>query len=436
MLNNFMLIISNYSYMVIAILIFIITYTIIITEKINRTVITLFAAIIMILIHVIDEEGAIKAIDFNTIGLLIGMMIIVNILKKTGVFQFVAIKAAKYAKGDPWKIILFFAIMTAISSAFLDNVTTILLIAPVTFVITDTLKINPIPFLITEIFAANIGGTATLIGDPPNIMIGGRTDLGFLDFLFNLTPVIIVIFILTIFLLKIIYRKSIIATDENKLKIMEFDESKTIKDKPLLIKSLIVLSITIIGFTIHELDFINVDTAIIALLGASLLLLISKVEVEEVLLEIEWPTIFFFIALFIIVGGLEAQHIIDNLAEYMFSMTQGNLMLTALLILWLSAIASSFLDNIPFVSVMIPLINSFSERCAGMDINPLWWALALGACLGGNGTLIGASANVIVGGMLDKNGHKLSFIKYMKIGFPLMIVSIIVSTVYLIIFYL
>ncbi|QVK19537.1 ArsB/NhaD family transporter [Mycoplasmatota bacterium] len=424
--------------MITAILIFIVTYIFIITEKINRTVITLFAAIVMIVIHIIDEESAIKAIDFNTIGLLVGMMIIVNILKRTGVFQFIAIKAAKYAKGDPWKIILFFSVITALSSAFLDNVTTILLIAPVTFVITDTLKINPIPFLTTEILAANIGGTATLIGDPPNIMIGGKTDLGFLDFITNLGPVIIVIFIITLFILKLLYRKSLKVEKENKLKIMDFDESKTIKDKPLLIKSLIVLGITIIGFTIHEIPFINVETSIVALLGASLLLLISKVDVEEILLEIEWPTIFFFIGLFIIVGGLEQQQIIHKLAHNLFTFTKGNMLFTALVILWLSALASSFLDNIPFVSVMIPLIKNFPEYGGnmGIDITPLWWALALGACLGGNGTLIGASSNVIVSGLLEKNGNKLSFLKYMKIGFPLMIVSVVISMIYLVIFYL
>jgi len=436
MFNNFLS--SGNSYMVAAVLIFIGTYVFIISEKINRTVITLFAAVLMILLHIIDEESAIKAIDFNTIGLLIGMMIIVGILKRTGVFQYIAIKAAKYAKGDPWKILLFFAIITAISSAFLDNVTTILLIAPVTFVITDTLKVNPIPFLITEILAANIGGTATLIGDPPNIMIGGQTDLSFLDFLFNLSPVVIIILISTLFILKFIYGKSMIVEKQNKMKIMKFDESKAIRDKSLLIKCGIVLGITIVGFTIHDLPFINVDTSIVALFGATLLLIISKVDVEEVLLEIEWTTIFFFLGLFIIVGGLKEQGIIENLANYLFTFTQGNLLLTALLILWISAIASSFLDNIPFVSVMIPLITSFSEQSAniGVDITPLWWALALGACLGGNGTLIGASANVIVGGMLEKKGYKLSFVNYMKIGFPLMILSVFIAMLYLIIFYL
>ncbi len=430
-MNNAILFATGYPYMLTSILIFIAVYVFIISEKINRTVITLFGAAFMILVHIIDEQTAVLAIDFNTIGLLIGMMMIVSILKRTGIFQYMAIKAAKYAKGEPWKIILFFSIITAISSAFLDNVTTILLIAPVTIVITDTLKVNPVPYLISEILAANIGGTATLIGDPPNIMIGGQTDLGFLDFIINLGPIVIVIFIVTLFLLKIIYRKSLDVDKENQLNLMKFDESKTIKDKALLIKCLIVLALTIIGFTLHEV--LHVNTATVALFGASTLLIISKIEVEEIFLEIEWTTIFFFIGLFIIIGGLEAQHVIDNLATALLNFTKGDLILTALLILWLSAIASSFLDNIPFVGVMIPLISTFEGV---MNITPLWWALALGACLGGNGSMIGASCNVIACGVLDKNGHRLSYFRYMKIGFPLMIVSIIISMIYLLLFYL
>ena len=416
----------------IPITIFLVIYGIIISEKINRTAISLFGAIVMIILGILNQEQAIEHIDFNTIGLLVGMMIIVNILKRTGVFEYLAIRAAKKAKGDPWKILVLFAIITAFSSAFLDNVTTILLIVPVTLVITDTLETNPIPFMFTEILIANIGGTATLIGDPPNIMIGSATGLGFVDFLVNLTPVVIVISFVVLFLLKLIYKDFLKAKDENKQKIMKMDETITIKDTLLLKKSLIVLFITILGFMVHA-QF-HLESATVALGGAALLLVISKIDPEEILFEVEWTTIFFFMGLFILVGSLVEVGVIDNLAKKMLELTKGNLFVTTLTILWVSAIASAFLDNIPFVATMIPLIKAMTAS-GQLDANPLWWALALGACLGGNGTIIGASANVIVTGIMAKEGRPVSFMSFMRIGFPMMIVSIIISTIYLILFY-
>ena len=416
----------------IPITIFLVIYGIIISEKINRTAISLFGAIVMIILGILNQEQAIEHIDFNTIGLLVGMMIIVNILKRTGVFEYLAIRAAKKAKGDPWKILVLFAIITALSSAFLDNVTTILLIVPVTLVITDTLDTNPIPFMFTEILIANIGGTATLIGDPPNIMIGSATGLGFVDFIVNLAPVVIVISVATLFLLKLIYKDFLKAKDENKQKIMKMDETITIKDTLLLKKSLIVLFITILGFMVHA-QF-HLESATVALGGAALLLVISKIDPEEILFEVEWTTIFFFMGLFILVGSLVEVGVIDNLAKKMLELTKGNLFVTTLTILWVSAIASAFLDNIPFVATMIPLIKAMTAS-GQLDANPLWWALALGACLGGNGTIIGASANVIVTGIMAKEGRPVSFMSFMRIGFPMMIVSIIISTIYLILFY-
>jgi Na+/H+ antiporter NhaD/arsenite permease-like protein len=421
------------SQVVLAVGIFVITYLIIMSEKLNRTAVALVGAVVLLIFNVITQEQAVHHIDFNTIGLLIGMMIIVNIMKRSGIFEYIAIVAAKRAKGDPLKILILFAIFTAISSAFLDNVTTILLIVPVTIVITDALKISPVPILTPLILFANIGGTATLIGDPPNIMIGSATGLGFNDFLFNLAPVVVVIFLVTIFVVKIMYKKKLEVSNEQKSVIMKFDESLAIKDGKLLKKSLFVLGLTILGFMLHQ-QF-GYESATVAFLGASLLLLISGINPEEVLLEVEWTTIFFFASLFVLVGGLEKVGVIDLLASKLLTVTNGNLFMTAMMVLWGAAIASAFLDNIPFVATMIPLIKSIGALSA-MSITPLWWALALGACLGGNGTLVGASANVIVSGMLEKHGEKLGFIEYMKVGFPLMIVSVAISSVYLVVFYL
>lgn len=420
-------------HLLVALVVFIGTYVIIISEKINRTAIAMFGAVAMLVLGIINQEDAIHHVDFNTIGLLVGMMIIVNILKRTGVFEYLAIKAAKKAKGDPWKIILFFSIITAVSSALLDNVTTILLIVPVTLVITDKLELNPIPFLIPEILIANIGGTATLIGDPPNIMIGSATGLGFMDFVTNLAPVVIVIFAVTLFLLKIVNGKNYHAEKEKRDRILSMNEGVAIRDKKLLIKSGIVLALTMLGFVLHQK--LGFESATVALFGAASLLLISGIDPEEILIEVEWPTIFFFMGLFILVGALVEVGLIEQLAAKLLEITDGNLMLTAMVILWVSAIASAFLDNIPFVATMIPLIKSM-EQMSTMDVGPLWWALALGACLGGNGTLVGASANVIVSGILEKHGNKLSFGRYFKVGFPMMLVSVAIASVYLLVFYL
>lgn len=418
---------------IMALLIFVCIYGIIISEKINRTSISLLGAVLMLVVGVLNQEQAIHHVDFNTIGLLVGMMIIVNILRRTGIFEFLAIKAAKRAGGDPWKIIVLFSIITAVSSALLDNVTTILLIVPVTLVITDTLEINPIPFMITEILIANIGGAATLIGDPPNIMIGSVSGLGFTDFIVNMGPVIIVVFIVTLFILKVIYGKDFVIDAEKKKRIFNMNESVAIKDFKLLKKSGAVLLLTMVGFMLHQ--SLGLESATIALFGAGILLVISKIDPEEILVEVEWPTIFFFMALFILVGALVEVGIIDSLAIKLIDFTKGNLFVTAMFVLWVSAIASAFLDNIPFVATMIPLIKSI-EVMGTMPVGPLWWALALGACLGGNGTLVGASANVIVSGILEKRGNKLSFGEYIKVGFPLMLVSVTISSVYLAVFYL
>lgn len=421
------------SQVVLAVGIFVITYLIIMSEKLNRTAVALVGAVILLMFNIITQEEAIHHIDFNTIGLLVGMMIIVNIMRRSGIFEYIAIVAAKRAKGDPLKILVLFAIITAISSAFLDNVTTILLIVPVTMVITDALRISPVPILVPLILFANIGGTATLIGDPPNIMIGSATGLGFNDFMFNLAPVVIIIFIATLFIVKVMNKNSLTVTEEQKAVVMKFDESLAIEDHELLKKSLFVLGLTILGFMLHQR--LGYESATVAFLGASLLLLISGINPEEILVDVEWPTIFFFGALFVLVGGLEMVGVIDMMADKLLTITSGNLVLTAMLILWGAAIASAFLDNIPFVATMIPLIKSIGAM-SDMSIMPLWWALALGACLGGNGTLVGASANVIVSGMLEKHGERLGFVEYMKVGFPMMLLSVAIASAYLMVFYL
>lgn len=419
--------------MLFSVSLFVGVYIFIITEKIHRTVIAVFGAMLLIMFHLLSQESAIEFIDFNTIGLLVGMMIIVGITKKTGIFEYLAIRAAKIAKGDPWRILVLFSIITAIASALLDNVTTILLIVPVTLVITDALDVNPVPFLIAEVMMANVGGTGTLIGDPPNIMIGSANNIGFMSFLINLMPVVIVIFVVILTILRFTIGRQMVISEEQKKRVLSMNEHIAIRDKTLLIKCIIVLVLTMLGFMLHEV--LGYHSATVALIGGSVLLIVSSAEPEDVFLEIEWSTIFFFMALFVLVGGLEEAGVIEKLATQMISLTQGNLFMTAMVILWVSAIASAFLDNIPFVATMIPLIQNIGTM-TNMNIMPLWWALALGACLGGNGTIIGASANVIAIGFLNKHGYRVSFMSYMKMTFPLMIVSIVISTIYLVIFYI
>ncbi len=413
--------------------IFIAVYGLIISDKIHRTVVALLGAGLVILTHILSTEEAIQAIDFNTIGLLIGMMVIVGITKQTGVFEYLAIKAAKISKGHPLQLMVYLALVTAVLSAILDNVTTVLLIVPVSFAIAEKLQISPIPFLIVEILSSNIGGTATLIGDPPNIMIGSATDLGFMDFIVNLAPVIVLIYVVTLFLLKLIYRKQLVTTPALQQSIMELKENDIIKNYPLLHKSLLVLSLTIIGFILHQ--WIHVESSAIALCGATLLLLLSKENPEHAFYAVEWPVIFFFGGLFVLVGALEHVGVISYIAQESLVLTHGNIVYTSMLIVWIAAIASAFVDNIPLVATMIPLIQEMGRLGGIENLNLLWWALSLGACLGGNGTIVGASANVVVIGMAEKRGFKITFLSFFKIAFPLMILSIIISSGYLLLWY-
>jgi Na+/H+ antiporter NhaD/arsenite permease-like protein len=433
--------ISNLQYYV-AIAIFLITYAIIISEKINRAVIAMLGAALMIIFGIVDLHKAFTYhIEWGTITLLIGMMILVGITSKSGFFQYVAIKAAKLAKGRPLRILVMLSLLTAVLSAFLDNVTTVLLIVPVTFSITRMLQVNPVPYLISEVLFSNIGGTATLIGDPPNIMIGSANKhLDFNAFLFNLTPIVLIITVVTVTILAFIYRRQL-KTDEKLVnQLMNINEMEYIKDALLLKKSVSVLALTILGFILHSV--IAVDAAVIAITGAVILMLIGvqEHEIEEVFASVEWVTIFFFAGLFTLVGGLVDIGLIKSLAEKALEVTGGDISVAAYFILWVSGIASATIDNIPFVATMIPLIK---DMAAGMGLSPdsaqievLWWALSLGACLGGNGTLIGASANVIVAGIASREGHGFSYMDFLKIGAPLTIIALLLSHAYLFFRYL
>ncbi|MFC2286648.1 MAG: ArsB/NhaD family transporter [Selenomonas sp.] len=417
---------------IVAIVIFVAAYALIISEKIHRTIIGICGAMLMILLGIINQETAIHHIDFNTLGLLMGMMVIVNITSETGLFNYLAIWAAKKVKAKPISLLVALSLLTAVCSALLDNVTTVLLTVPITFSITKQLNVDVKPFLIAQILSSNIGGTATLIGDPPNIMIGSAVGLQFMDFITNLTAICILIFIVTIALLIVIYGKKLHTTDELREKVMQLDEKSQIVEPRLLKKCLFALAITISLFVLH--GQLHLDTATAAMTGAGLLLLISfpqkEAMIAKVLSKVEWLAIFFFAGLFILVGALVETGVIKMLAEEAIKITNGDLTATSMLILWMSAYASAFIDNIPFVATLIPLIQDMGQM--GMtNLDPVWWSLSLGACLGGNGTLIGASANVVVASMAAQRGKPISFISFMKIALPMMTLSIAISSVYI-----
>lgn len=427
----------------IATILFLGAYALIVSEKIHKTIVAICGAAIMIVIGILTQEEAFHSlelgVDWNVVFLLISMMVIINIMKPTGVFEYIAIRSAKAAKGEPFKIMAIFSLVTAFLSAFLDNVTTVLLIAPVTLLVCQALELDVVPYLITEVLASNIGGTATLIGDPPNIMIASKAQLDFMAFIYNLSPVIIVVLAAYIISIKFIFSKRLTVREELKARVMAMNEKDAIKDTALLKKSLIVLAITIVGFVLHGM--LNLQPATIALFGAGLLLLISGIkDPHHVLSEVEWATIFFFIGLFIIIGGVVKVGLVTWMSLEVLKITQGNLFGTSMVVMWFSAFASAFIDNIPYVATMNPLIIDMAKQLwPGLsgtqllhhpDLMPIWWSLALGACLGGNGTAIGASANVIVVGMAEKMGHPISFKKFMLYGMPLMIESVLICTLY------
>ena len=417
---------------------FVLTYLLIITERLNRAIIAMMAAALMIISGVLTQEAAVQGVDFNTIGLLTGMMIIVGITKNSGVFQYLAIRSAKLVNADPWGILVMMMVVTAVLSAMLDNVTTVLLVAPVTLLITDTLKISAYPYLFAEIFASNIGGTATLIGDPPNIMIGSATDLSYNDFLFNLAPIAVLILLVTIIPIYLIWGRHLKADPELINKVMLYREIDAIKDWVLLKKSLFVLTLVMLGFIVGH-DY-GLQPATVAMFGAALLLTLNCLPhgqekqsklVAESLCDVEWITIFFFIGLFILVYGLETTGLLESLAHQVIELTDGDKAVTAISILFVSAVASAIVDNIPFVATMIPLIKNMAASFGGAEgLVPIWWSLALGACLGGNGSLVGASANLIVAGFAERSGQPIRFLPFMLMAFPMMLFSVMISAVY------
>lgn len=412
---------------IIAIVIFLVTMAAIMTEKLHRTVPAVAGALLLILTGVLSVESGFSYVDLNTLGVLIGMMLFVAVVKNSGIFEYIAIKAAKIAKGRPWPLMVLFALITAVLSAFLDNVTTVLLIGPMTLAITSMLRINPIPFFMTQIMASNIGGTATLIGDPPNIMIGSAAGLSFTDFITNTGVAVLFVLAATIVCFYFIYGRKLHVEPEAMDSILQLDENKAIKDRSLLIKSVVMILLVVFGFVFHSQ--LHLESCTIALTAAAVMLLIGRQDVEEIVAGVEWTTILFFTGLFIVVGGLQETGVIQILANGLMDLTEGHMTLTILLILWVSAIVSSFLDNIPFVATLIPLI--LTMQSSGVDVTPLWWAVSLGACLGGNGTLIGASANVVLSGISNRHGFPITFASYFKVGFPLMLVSVAISTVFL-----
>lgn len=414
---------------IIAIVVFIAVILLIMTERVHRTAVALAGAVTLVLTGVMTADKALSYIDFNTIGMLVGMMILVAIIRKSGMFEYIAVRSAKAVHGDPWKIMVAFVLITAVLSSILDNVTTVLLVGPMTIAIARMLDINPVPFLMTQILASNIGGTATLIGDPPNIMIGSAAGLSFTDFLANTGVCVIFVMLALLLMMRIFYKKQVESGDIDTERVMALDPDKSISDRALMNKGIAVIILTIIGFIFH--DKIGVDSAVIALTAAAVMLLISHQDVDEAISGVEWTTIVFFMSLFVVVGGLTETGVIKSLSTLVINMTNGHPVVTMVVLLWVSAILSSFLDNIPFVATLIPLV--LAMQSAGMDVEPLWWAISLGACLGGNGTMIGASANVVLSDISTKHGYPITFQSYLKTGMPFMLVSVGISMVFLLV---
>mgnify|MGYP003968982331 FL=1 len=406
--------------------IFLLTFAFIVTEKIDRTIAALLGGMAMIIFRVVPQDQAFHSIDWNVIFLLAGMMIIANVLKETGLFQWVALKAVKMGKGDPMRILIILSLVTAVTSAFLDNVTIVILIAPVTLFIASTLGVSPIPFLIAEILSSNIGGMATLVGDPPNILIGSAANIDFLTFIANMGPISLIIMIAFIPAMMFMFKDELKVKEGNVIDIDTLDTGSLITDAVLLRKALIVMIGVIIGFLVH--GALHLQPATIALTGATILMLWGRSDPHKMLQDVEWTTLFFFFGLFIAVEAVVEVGIIEEIAQKALELTGGNLPTTSMLLIWFSGISSGIVDNIPYTATMIPLVESMGLV---MPVEVLWWSLALGACLGGNFTLVGAAANVVVASLAEKSGHKIGFWTFFKYGASTTVVSLALGSAYI-----
>ncbi len=413
--------------MAVAVVAFLVVLAVIASERVHRTKVALLGAAIVVLFvgNEYDQELAIESIDFNTIGLLAGMMILVHLTQETGVYDYIAIKAGQFSKGRPVAVVMALAGTTALLSAFLDNLTTILLIVPVTFLLADALDLDPIPLIVIEVIASNIGGTATLIGDPPNIIIAGATDLSFNDFIVNLAPAVVITFAVVIPLLYLAFRRRLQIPEENRRFVMELDAASSIRDMPELKRTGTVLAVTILFFFAHQA--LHIEPATVALTGAAVGLLVTRQDLEESLAKIEWATLFFFIALFVMVGALEATGAIEKVAEGIQDVTAGDRTAELLGITWIAGIGSGVVDNIPFTTAMIPVVDSLNTE----DDDAYWWALSLGACFGGNMTVIAAAANVAASGLAERAGKPIGFIDFLKVGLPVTLISLLIATAYI-----
>ena len=416
--------------MTLAIGIFVIALGVIVSEKVHRTKVALAGAVAVVVTQTISQEDAIGAIDFNTLGLLAGMMLIVKLTETTGVYTYLAIRAGQIAQGRPFYVVLALAGSTALLSAFLDNLTTVLLMVPITFLLADALDIDPLPLVLIEIIASNIGGTATLIGDPPNIMIAGATGLSFTEFVTNLGPIALVSFVAVTGMLYLWYRPKLQIAPEARDRVMQLDARKSIEDPDELKRALPVLIGTILLFFVHKP--LHLEPATVALLGATVLLLVTTQSLEDALGGIEWPTLFFFLGLFVMVGALEETGVIGEIADGVASITGGDRTAELMGITWISAIASGIVDNIPFTATMIPVVEELQGE--QMD-NAYWWSLALGACFGGNFTLVAAAANVAAAGMAERSGRPIKFMEFLKIGVPATLLSLVLATLYILVRY-
>jgi Na+/H+ antiporter NhaD/arsenite permease-like protein len=411
--------------------VFLITYGLIVTERVNRTVAALLGGVVMILLGVVTQEQAFDAIDWNVIFLLAGMMIIANLLRETGLFQWIAVQAVRLGRGDPLRILIILSLITAFSSGLLDNVTIVVLVAPITLFVAASLKVSPMPFLIAQILASNIGGAATLIGDPPNILIGSAAGIDFLTFTLNMTPIVLVILVVFVGLSVLMFRKELHASRSGSPDVYALETAELITDHKLLRKGLVVMGGVTLGFMAH--GALHLEPATIALAGATVLMLWTGSDPHDVLRDVEWSTLFFFVGLFITVEALVEVGIIDQLAQAALNLTGGNLALTSMLLIWLSAVASGIVDNIPYTATMIPLVQRLGLT---MPIEPLWWSLALGADLGGNATLVGASANIVVANLAERSGYPISFRRFLFYGVVTSFVSLVFASIYVWIRYL